>query len=366
MALTRVPLLNSAHQHILLDALGSATAIYEQRRQIRDVLPDVHPRIVQALASMDLQMPRAEEEMAFMRKGQIRCLHYNDPDYPARLRECPDSPLLLYYRGAADLNACHILSMVGTRQATPYGKDLCQHFVSGLSQLCPDTMVVSGLAYGIDINCHRSALQMGLPTVAVLAHGLDQIYPRHHRDTAVKMLSQGGLLTEFMSGTNPDKKNFVQRNRIVAGISDATLVVESAAKGGSLITAELADSYNRDVFAFPGRIGDAYSQGCNDLIRRNKATLVVSAEDFVDTMGWETAKHREQQLSQGIQQDLFPLLSEQEQSIVRSLQKVDDKQINLISVDTGIPVGQLSSLLFTLEMKGIVKLAVGGKYRLLR
>ena len=365
MALSRVPSLNLTHQHILLEALGSATAIFEHRRDICDVLPDAHPRMAEALALMDIHIPRAEEELAFAQSGRVRCIHYNDEAYPARLRECPDAPLIIYYRGTTDLNARHILSMVGTRKITEYGKDICRQFIKELKSLCPDTVIVSGLAYGVDINCHRAALQNGMPTLAVLAHGLDQIYPRHHRDTAVKMVSQGGLLTEFMSRTNPDKKNFVQRNRIVAGISDATVVVESAAKGGSLITADLAETYHRDVFAFPGRCSDVYSEGCNNLIRQNHAALITSAEAFVETMGWETAQARQEQLAKGVQQEFFPELNEQEQMIVRTLQNVDDMPINILSVNTNIPIGTLSSLLFTLEMKGVVKMLNGSKYRLL-
>ncbi len=365
MALSRVPSLNLTHQHILLEALGSATAIFEHRRDICDVLPDAHPRMAEALALMDIHIPRAEEELAFAQSGRVQCIHYNDEAYPARLRECPDAPLIIYYRGTTDLNARHILSMVGTRKITEYGKDICRQFIKELKSLCPDTVIVSGLAYGVDINCHRAALQNGMPTLAVLAHGLDQIYPRHHRDTAVKMISQGGLLTEFMSRTNPDKKNFVQRNRIVAGISDATVVVESAAKGGSLITADLAETYHRDVFAFPGRCSDVYSEGCNNLIRQNHAALITSAEAFVETMGWETAQARQEQLAKGVQQEFFPELNEQEQMIVRTLQNVDDMPINILSVNTNIPIGTLSSLLFTLEMKGVVKMLNGSKYRLL-
>lgn len=365
MALSRVPSLNLTHQHILLEALGSATAIFEHRRDICDVLPDAHPRMAEALALMDIHIPRAEEELAFAQSGRVQCIHYNDEAYPARLRECPDAPLIIYYRGTTDLNARHILSMVGTRKITEYGKDICRQFIKELKSLCPDTVIVSGLAYGVDINCHRAALQNGMPTLAVLAHGLDQIYPRHHRDTAVKMVSQGGLLTEFMSRTNPDKKNFVQRNRIVAGISNATVVVESAAKGGSLITADLAETYHRDVFAFPGRCSDVYSEGCNNLIRQNHAALITSAEAFVETMGWETAQARQEQLAKGVQQEFFPELNEQEQMIVRTLQNVDDMPINILSVNTNIPIGTLSSLLFTLEMKGVVKMLNGSKYRLL-
>ena len=181
-----------------------------------------------------------------MRKNHIRCLTLNDEGYPSRLRECDDAPLALFYRGNADLNTLHIINIVGTRHATPYGQDICTRFLADLSALYPDTLIVSGLAYGIDIHAHRAALQNHFKTIGVLAHGLDRIYPAEHRKTAVSMLEQGGLLTEFTSGTNPDRQNFVKRNRIVAGMSDATVVIESAAKGGALITAELAESYHRD------------------------------------------------------------------------------------------------------------------------
>ena len=279
--------------------------------------------------------------------------------------DCPDAPILVYYKGNADLNARHVLAVVGTRQITEYGKDLCSHFVKDLSQLCPDALIISGLAYGVDIHAQRAALENGLDTVGVVAHGLDQVYPRTHQETATKMMDQGGLLTEFMSRTNPDKKNFVQRNRIVAGISDCTIVVESALKGGSLITAAIADSYHRDVFAFPGRVNDRYSSGCNELIRSNQAQLITSAEEFVESMGWESEVKRKEQLSKGIQQQIFPDLNEDEQKVVDNLQGGDSKQINVIAAETGISIGMLSSLLFNLEMKGVVKMMNGGMYRLL-
>lgn len=189
------------------------------------------------------------------------------------MRECDDAPLALFYRGNADLNTLHIINIVGTRHATPYGQDICTRFLADLSALYPDTLIVSGLAYGIDIHAHRAALQNHFKTIGVLAHGLDRIYPAEHRKTAVSMLEQGGLLTEFTSGTNPDRQNFVKRNRIVAGMSDATVVIESAAKGGALITAELAESYHRDCFAFPERCNDEYSIGCNNLIRKTRQCL---------------------------------------------------------------------------------------------
>ena len=365
MALTRVPNINLQNLHILLDELGSATAVFEHRKDVLDILPQANKKLLDALALMEIQIPRAEEELKFTQENHIQCLCLKDDAYPIRMRECPDAPLLVYYKGNANLNARHVLAIVGTRQITEYGKDLCMHFVRDLGQMCPDALIISGLAYGVDIHAQRAALDNGLNTVGVVAHGLDQIYPRAHQETARKMLGQGGLLTEFMSRTNPDKKNFVQRNRIVAGISDCAIIVESALKGGSLITAEIADSYHRDVFAFPGRVNDNCSKGCNELIRSNRAQLIGNAEDFIQSMGWESEVKRKEQLGKGIQQQIFLDLSEDEQKIVNCLQKVDNKQINIISVETGISIGLLSSLLFNLEMKGVVKMMNGGMYRLL-
>jgi len=364
IALSFVPRMNLLNRKMLFENLGSATEIFEHRHDLKEIVPNASKATLEALATMDMHLKRAEEELAFAQAGHIQCIGFNDEAYPARLRECPDAPILLYYRGTSSLNSQHIISMVGTRQITPYGKDICREFVKELKRLCPDTLVVSGLAYGVDIHCHRAALEQDMETVGVLAHGLDQIYPRMHRDTAVRMVQQGGLLTEFPSRSNADKKNFVQRNRIVAGIADATIVVESAKKGGSLITAEIAESYGRDIFAFPGRIGDTYSEGCNNLIRSNRAGLITCAEDFAKAMGWETEVQLHQQLSQGLQQELFPDLSEEEQHIVKALTGTDSKQINILAVDTNIPIGKLTSLLFNLEMKGVVRLLSGGCYRL--
>lgn len=366
MALAQVPSVSQTNLHLLIDELGTATAIYENRKSLKELLPAASQKTLDALASIDNHLKRAEEELQFCKEGKIQCLGINDNNYPQRLKDCNDAPILLYYRGSANLNTQHIVSMVGTRQITAYGKDLCRTFVRDLKRLCPDTLVVSGLAYGVDIHCHKAALEEGLDTVGVLAHGMDQIYPRMHRDTAKQMLTQGGLLTEYLSATSIDKRNFVQRNRIVAGLADAIIVVESATKGGSLITADIALSYNRQVWAYPGRITDTYSAGCNKLITSNKASLLLDAEDFCLSMGWTDDIRRRQKLSDGIQQELFSNFSAEERRIVEALAKADSKQINVLSVETNIPIGQLSSLLFTLEMKGAVQMLVGGKYKIAR
>ena len=365
MALTRISNFNFTTALELYRTVGSAQQIYEHRNEIGDIIKDASPRLTEALKEWDEPMKRTEAELRFMQEHQIRALTLNDDDYPQRLCECPDAPLVLYYKGNADLNAQKVISIVGTRQCTTYGQDLIRRFVSGLRQHCPEVLVVSGLAYGIDIHAHREALQNGYPTVGVLAHGLDQIYPYHHRDTAIQMLSHGGLLTEFMSQTNADKPNFVRRNRIVAGMADCCLVIESAAKGGSLITAGIAQSYDRAVFAFPGSVGMPYSEGCNNLIRDNVAALISSADDFVQAMGWQDDTLRKQAMNSGIERSLFPDLTDTEQKIVSLLQQTNDLQLNTLSVKSSIPIGQLTALLFQLEMKGVIKTLAGGMYHLM-
>ena len=346
--------------------LGSATAIVEQRKELRTLFPSLPRKISEALSDIDAVRKRAEEELAYAERHGITVLTPLDDGYPRRLKECDDAPLMLFYKGTADLNATHIINIVGTRHSTPYGQDLIRRFVADLRTLCPDVLIVSGLAYGIDICAHRQALDNGLATIGVLAHGLDDLYPTAHRDTANRMVAQGGLLTEFMTRTNADKLNFVRRNRITAGISDACVLVESAAKGGGLITTRISKDYNRDVFAFPGPVGAPYSEGCNRLIRDNGAALITSAEDLVRAMGWEQDALLAQARRQGIERQLFPDLSADEQKVVDVLQKNNDLQLNIISVKCALPVGTVTSLLFTLEMKGVVKAFAGGTYHLIK
>ena len=365
MALTRLTNFNFQQALELYKAAGSAQNLYEHRNELGDIIEGSTPRLITALKDWGDAMKRAEAELKYMEEHKIRAITLLDDDYPQRMLECQDAPLVLYYLGNADLNQLRIVSIVGTRHITRYGEDVCRKFVRELHEICPDVLIVSGLAYGVDICAHRQALESGYDTLAVLAHGLDQIYPWHHRDTAAQMTTHGGLLTEFMTQTNADKVNFVRRNRIVAGCSDAAIVIESAAKGGSLITAEIAQSYGRPVFAFPGNIDRPYSQGCNNLIRDNAAGLITSAEDFAKAMGWYDEKQRKKALAEGIERDLFPELSADEQKIVSLLQQTNDLQLNIISVKTSIPISQLTALLFQLEMKGIIKAFAGGMYHLL-
>ena len=280
IALTMVPGIGHIGAKHLIDGMGNAVDVFRLRKEIPERIPEVSQRVIEALDCPQAVL-RAEQEYEFIRKNRISCLSFHDEAYPSRLRECEDAPVVLFFKGNADLNSLHILNMVGTRNATDYGTQICASFLRDLKALCPGVLVVSGLAYGIDIHAHREALANELPTVGVLAHGLDRIYPHVHRKTAVDMLEKGGLLTEFLSGTNPDRHNFISRNRIVAGMCDATIVIESAEKGGSLITAELAEGYHRDCFAFPGRMSDEYSKGCNRLIRDNKA-LDIFLDDTSD------------------------------------------------------------------------------------
>ncbi|MGN0226303.1 MAG: DNA-processing protein DprA [Prevotella sp.] len=364
IALSRISYYSSEGLLNLYRTLGSATNVVEHRHHIRDVLPDASDRLVAALVNMDDMISRAETELEFDMKHSIVPLCFNDKDYPKRLAECADAPLVLYYKGNADLNQRRIISIVGTRRCTQYGRDMTARLIKRMRELLPNALIISGLAYGIDIEAHRNALACGFETVGVLAHGLDTIYPNAHRDTAIKMIENGGLLSEFITMTNADKRNFVQRNRIVAGMCDACVIVESAAKGGGLITTSMARDYNRDVFAVPGAVGQQYSEGCNLLIKDNVASLITSADDLVDAMGWNEDMEMVRKAGMGIERELFPELTQEEQTIVDRL-AMHDLQINMLAAQTGLTIQKLSALLFGLEMKGVVKALAGGTYHLL-
>lgn len=366
IALTRINYFSLAGMLELYRRLGSATEVMDHRDNIRDVLPDATQRLIDALKDVSEPLRRAEAELEYDEAHGITPLTMNDTRYPSRLRECDDAPLMLFYKGTADLNHARVLSIVGTRHCTSYGQDLIRRFCDDLRQICPDMLIISGLAYGVDICAHRNALRSGFDTAAVLAHGLDTLYPSSHRDTAREMLTQGGLITEFLTGTNADKVNFVRRNRIVAGMADATLLVESASHGGGLITTGIAQSYGRDVFAFPGAVGMTYSEGCNNLIRDNGAALITCATDLAAAMTWDNDSALRDARQQGIERQLFPELTDDEQLIVSTLDKTNDMQINMLAVRTGIPVQRMSALLFSLEMKGVVKMYAGGTYHLLQ
>ena len=364
--LTRLNYFSLAGMLELYRKVGSATLIIENKDNIKDILPDASDKLINALQNADETRKRAEVELEYDLKYGIQPICMNDERYPQRLKECDDAPLMLFYKGNANLNQQRVINIVGTRHCTPYGEDCIRRFITDLKQLSPQVLIVSGLAYGVDIVAHRQALANGYETVGVLAHGLDDLYPSRHRETALRMIEQGGLLTEFLTQTNADKINFVRRNRIVSGMSDACILIESAAHGGGLITCDISQAYGRDVFAFPGRVGDAYSEGCNNLIRSNGAGLITSAADFIKDMGWQDDATLMRAKQQGIERSLFPELSPEEQLIVNALAKTNDLQINLISVKTNIDISRLTSLLFTLEMKGVIKTFAGGMYHLLK
>ena len=361
LALSKVQATQLAVIHSLIEEVGSAKELIENAGNIKDIVPEAGPRLCELLNDESL-IVNAEKEIEFIEKNNIRLICKGDKDYPYRLAECNDAPLVLHGMGNADLNAKHIVSIVGTRHASEYGKSVCENFVADLAKFVPGTLIVSGLAYGIDVCAHRAALKAGLPTVGVLAHGLDRIYPTAHRSTAKSMIENGGLLTEFMSGTNPFPQNFIQRNRIVAGMADATVVIESASKGGSLITASLATGYDRDCFAFPGRINDQYSQGCNELVSRNRAALITSAYDFVEAMNWEMTTKKKS--AEDLQTELFPDMSPEETAVMTALRENSDGlQVNQMVVQLNTPINKLLPLLFEMEMKGYIKAVAGGCYR---
>jgi DNA processing protein len=362
IALSNLPHIGLVTAKRLYEEAGSATAIFEYRKHITDLIPEATPLLKEALSQCDEALRLAEKEYEYTEKKHIKAYTMNSPEYPQRLLECNDAPLILFFCGNTDLNCRHVINLVGTRRCTQYGKDICRDFIADLQRECPDVLIVSGLAYGIDIHAHRAALHNSMATVGVLAHGLDRIYPALHRQTAAKMTENGGLLTEYLSGTTPEKVNFVRRNRIVAGISDATIVVESAEHGGALITAELASTYNRDVFAFPGRITDEFSEGCNKLIARQKATMILNADEFLKSMNWKQ-ESSEAKTNDG-QQELFPQLTPEEAAIVEVLRHCDSKQVNQIVVETGLNFHTVSSTLYELEYKGIVMLLGGARYKL--
>lgn len=303
-----------------------------------------------------------DRELQFCKDHNIQTLCYGDEAYPQRLMVCKDAPLVLFYLGNASLNSRHIISIVGTRHLTPYGRELCERITADLGRYLPDALVVSGLAYGADINAHRGALAHQLSTVAVVAHGLDRIYPYTHKETAAQMTRQGGLLTEYPMGTEPERYNFVHRNRIVAALADCTIVIESARRGGSMITAERAKEYGRPVLACPGRLTDATSEGCNRAIAEGRAFAFTDVQDLIVRMGWESTGSLD-----AVQQSLFAeglTLSPEEQQLISVLRGTEGMTADQLSSATSMPAFQVGAILTDLEMQGLLALMPGGVYRL--
>jgi DNA processing protein len=346
----------------LIAYLGSESALFEEKIPTLAKVPGIGPALNQLLLNIDREelLKRADQELLFIEKHRLSALFFSDEQYPGRLSFCEDAPLMLYIHGQRCHTAQRMIGIVGTRTPSDEGIDYCEKLVSDLAVRHPGTVVVSGLAYGVDICAHKAALKNGLPTIGVLAHGLDRIYPSMHRNTAKEMLENGALMTEFISETVPDKFNFVQRNRIIAGLSDALIVIQSARKGGALITAELARDYNRDVLAFPGRPGDTYSAGCNYLIKSNIAALIESVDDLEYALGWDTNKSKDSP----VQGNLFATIeTEDQQLIMENLIEEQEMNLNLLSLKCAMPISKLSATLLDLEFKGLVKSKPGGIYR---
>jgi DNA processing protein len=362
LALSTILSLGAINARMMIQCAGSATILFKERHRLKELMPEAHDRLITLFRdNADEALRKAESEEKFIEEKNIRVLTEEDDYYPFRLRGCDDAPIVLFFLGDADLNPVRTINVVGTRRCTEYGKQMCDRILRELAELCPGTLVMSGLAYGVDIHAHRAALKYGLPTIAGLAHGLDRIYPSHHRATAIEMLRHGGLITEFPSGTQPFPGNFLSRNRIIAGMSDATIVIESAKKGGSLVTADIANSYHRDVFAVPGRCIDPYSEGCNQLIMDNKAILLRSAQDLTEFLRWPTTKDKKTEVPEP---SFFPELTPDEEKVFNLLKEhPDGLPIGIITIRCGISVGALSALLISLEIKGVVKALKGGAYR---
>lgn len=354
IAITKISKVGAVTARNLISYCGSAQAVFEARKKELLKVPGIGEAIADSILQQDV-LREAEAEMLFNEQHGIRAIFYTDEAYPQRLRPYDDAPVVLYYKGNANLNYFRIIGIVGTRTPTPAGMATCEELIDGLTPFAP--LIISGLAYGIDITAHRKSLLAGLDTIGVLGHGLRQLYPQVHRSTAEKMISQGGLLTEFHSKTQPDRENFPMRNRIIAGMCDALIVVETANKGGSIITAEIANQYNKDVFAVPGRLNDKFSQGCNHLIKVHKAALIENAADIAYIMRWEEIDQK-----RSVQTKLFVELTPMEKQVTDHLHNKDGVGIDQLCYLTKLPASQLVTLLLEMEFKGIIRALPGKRF----
>lgn len=359
LSLTLVPNIGPVQAKILLQHYDVQDIFKAKKNQLEKLegIGSVRAESIKSFADFS----KAEEEIAFIEKYKIKTLFIADKDYPERLLNCYDSPTLLFYKGEADLNHKKIISVIGTRNHTDYGKQITETLIEELAE--QDVMIISGLAYGIDAIAHKAALKNNLRTIGVLAHGLDQVYPSQHTGLAKDMFKTGGgLLTEFRSKTKPDKHNFPTRNRIVAGLSDATIVVETGAKGGSMITAELANNYNKDVFAFPGKVTDTKSAGCNYLIKNNKAVLLTDAQELLELMGWDEATSRLPKPKK--QKELFIELNDDEKVIIGILQEKEQVHIDEINLKSGLSSSSVAAAILNLELQNVVLSLPGKVYQI--
>ncbi|WP_343524230.1 DNA-processing protein DprA [Pedobacter sp.] len=357
IALTFIKSIGPVTAKNLLAYCGSAENIFSADKKQLLQIPGVGEKTIEAIRGSDALL-RARQELDFVEKHGIEVLFFSDEKYPKRLKNCIDSPVLLYAKGTVDFNHPRIISIVGTRNATNYGKNLCKELCEVLAPY--NVLIVSGLAYGIDVTTHKECLVNHIPTVGVLGHGLDRMYPKIHKTVAQKMVLNGGLLTEFPILTNPDRTNFPQRNRIIAGIADATIVVEASIKGGALITAEIANSYHKDVYAFPGRTNDVFSEGCNFLIKTNRAGLIHNAHDLIYYLGWDDElKEKKKETQTVLQLSLTP----NEQRVVDALQN-GQLSIDELCIQLNMQQSKLAIVVLTLEMQGIIVSLPGKIYKL--
>ena len=356
IALTTIPALGPVRIRSLIEYFGNASAVFQSNRKEWLRVPHMTELTCKELKKKH-PLSAAEKELKFIRENQITPLFLTDANYPSRLLHCYDPPPLLYFKGNTNLNNSRILSVIGTRNHTNYGKQVTEELMASLAGL--EVTIVSGLAYGIDALAHKAALQNKLHTLGVLAHGLDIIYPWQHQSLAKEMEKQGGLLTEFTQNTQPDKHNFPKRNRIVAGMADATLVIETASKGGSMITAELAFEYNRELLAVPGKISDQASAGCLQLIRQNKALVYTSPESLIETMGWKPSQPKYRQIR------LLDDLSPDEQNILQLLKNTSALSIDEILISSNLSSSKLAAILLQLELKQCIRVLPGKRYAML-
>ncbi|MDZ4665144.1 MAG: DNA-processing protein DprA [Bacteroidota bacterium] len=367
IGLTLLPNVGDVNAKSLVSYCGSASQVFKTKEKLLQKIPGIGQVNAKRIVSNKNVLIRAEEELKFIEKYKVKPLFFTEEDYPQRLKFCNDSPVLLYYKGNANLNTEKIVAVVGTRKPDEYGIDLTNKLLADLAG--SGVLVVSGLAYGIDVHAHKYAMDNGLQTVGVVAHGLDRVYPSSHTALAKKMLKQGGLLTDFMSGTNPDAVNFPKRNRIVAGLCDALIVVQSKREGGSLITATIAHSYNKDVFAFPGEAGSALSEGCNGLIKRNRAGLIENSVDLLDAMNWgfdpSAGSGLNHQRGKKKQMPLLISLSEEEQKIAKTFAQKKQLSLDEICYVSEMSVSAVSTLLLQLEFSNLIKSKPGKVYEFL-
>lgn len=345
----------------LIATMGSAEAIFSEKKHLLQKIHGVGNTMIQNLLDEN-NLRIVEKELAYIHKNQIKYTYFLDDDYPKNLLHCVDAPILLFQDGNIDFTNQKMISIVGTRNMTRYGREFCEQLIEELTPYNP--IIVSGFAYGVDICAHKAAMNNDLQTIAVLAHGLEQIYPKVHKRYIHQVNENGGFLTEFFHDETPLRENFLKRNRIVAGMSKATIIIESAEKGGSLVTADIANSYNRDVFAVPGKVSDRMSLGCNDLIRNHKAHLLQSSEDIIRMLNWDTSTGSVPFVSQSKQKQLFVDLTQDEQKVYDYLNENEQELLDLIAIETNIPVYQLATILLHMELKGVVKPLPGKVFEL--